>query len=221
MTGRTYGYISSSLFKTLNAVYSSGFQQLFMIWKSLWRPLRLSDCKTRQIPTNVILRAKGLIFYQHVTCNTNGNLSILNTGHYTTVCTLPWPCFQELNSKSGIVYKVANPFKIYLTSRFREFSFIQAISFVVYFEVSSHSLRSSKWSRMCQSHSHTGNWSSTAIPLWYVKIEWYSKGNNGFETAAHLSICYTVVNNVLTTTSSPSIICYVTSTILCILVWFC
>ena len=47
-------------------------QHLVTIRKSLWLPFRLSDYKTRQFPTNFILRV--FLHYLFVRCNPNGNL---------------------------------------------------------------------------------------------------------------------------------------------------
>ena len=49
-------------------------QHLVTIRKSLWLPFRFSDYKTRQFPTNVILRAKDLLRYLFVRCDPDGNL---------------------------------------------------------------------------------------------------------------------------------------------------
>ena len=55
-------YVANSppLFETLNAVYSS-VSNTWSRLESLLLPFRLSDYKTRQFPTNVILRAKDLV----------------------------------------------------------------------------------------------------------------------------------------------------------------
>ena len=49
-------------------------QHLVTIRKSLWLPFRFGDYKTRQFPTNVILRAKDLLHYLFVRCKPDGNL---------------------------------------------------------------------------------------------------------------------------------------------------
>ena len=79
-------------------------QHLVTITKSLWFPFRFSDYKTRQFPTNVMLRAKDLLHYLFVRCNPGAweliiikisCQSFISTGYHTT---LPPPSFQELNS---------------------------------------------------------------------------------------------------------------------------
>ena len=49
----------------------ASLQHLVMIRATIW----LSVCKTQQFPINVILRAKDLVHYLHVTCNPSGDSS--------------------------------------------------------------------------------------------------------------------------------------------------
>ena len=127
---------SSPLFETLNAVYSSAF--------NTWSRLKshsycLSDSAiikpdhSQQMSYYVrrILYNIWEFIMIHLSCQ-----SFRSTGYHTTSCTLPLPSFQELNSKSKIVYNIANPYCIYFTSKFRKSFFIQNISVVVCFEVS-------------------------------------------------------------------------------------
>ena len=110
-----YVAYSSPLFETLNVVYSSAFNTV-TIRKSRWLPFRLSDYKTRQFP-NISYYVRRILYIIHrnmqswwefimikVSCQ-----SFIRTGYFSTSCILPMPDFQELNSKSEIIFNNANP----------------------------------------------------------------------------------------------------------------
>ena len=66
LIGSIRGSFFSPVFETQDAVYSSAFGTVTII-KSHWLPFRLSDYKSCQFPTNVILRAEDLVHYSFVT----------------------------------------------------------------------------------------------------------------------------------------------------------
>ena len=84
-----------------------------MIRKSRWLPFRLSDYKTRQFPkiSHYVRRILYTIHSWHAILMGiyHDETVMSSTGYFATSCTLPMPNFQELNSKSEIVFNIANP----------------------------------------------------------------------------------------------------------------
>ena len=110
-----YVAFSSPLFETLNVVYSSPSTRPWLESHA--------DCLSDSVITkpdnsqkyHIMCEGSCTIFIRNMqswwefimiklSCQ-----SFISTGYFATSCTLPMPNFQELNSKSEIVFNIANP----------------------------------------------------------------------------------------------------------------